>query len=140
MKKEKQNIKRTILVIDDEKAMAVMIKGFLTKRGFNVISINSGEEGIVLAKEIEPDLIILDLIMPDINGFDVLKKLKSNYKTDKIPIIILTSSVSEINQEKCLLLGASKYLDKTLSEDMLIEEIEKYIYNMEEYNGSTRES
>ncbi len=130
---QKSTAEKNILIIDDEKNMAYLAKSFLIKRGFEVSCALSGYEGLNLARENKPDLIILDLAMPGMDGFEVIKKLKSNKETNSIPIIILTSSISEKNKEKCLLLGAAEYLDKSFfSEDTLVKEIEEHLKELDE--------
>ncbi|MFH1414967.1 MAG: ATP-binding protein [Elusimicrobiota bacterium] len=117
-------INKNILVIDDEEKLTAILKGFLTEGGSRVACIHSGREGLELAKETRPDMIILDLMMPGMDGFEVIRELKKNKATMNIPIIVLTSSASEKNREKCLALGACECLDKASYEDIIIRKIE----------------
>lgn len=80
--------------------------------GFEIFSANDGETGLTLAEEKSPDLIMLDLILPKKNGFDVLKELKSNPQLSNIPVIVLTNLEGAQDIEKVLSLGAYTYLVK----------------------------
>lgn len=104
---------KTILFIEDESALQKTFNEVLAPEGYNVISAFDGETGLKLAKLKKPDLIILDLILPKIHGFEVLKSLKNDEKTKNIPIIILTNLESVENIDKALELGARTYLVKT---------------------------
>ena len=120
---------KKILFIEDESALQKTLGDFLSKE-YEVISATDGEAGLSLAGTKLPDLILLDLILPKMNGFDVLKQLKENEKTKNIPVIVLTNleGVGEI--DKAVELGATTYLVKvqyTLKE--LSEKIKQIIGN-----------
>ncbi len=103
---------KTILFIEDESALQKTFGEVLGQEGYKVIPALDGETGLKLAKTKNPDLILLDLILPKIHGFDVLKKLKETEETKNIPIIILTNleGVEDIN--KALEMGVTTYLVK----------------------------
>ena len=83
---------KKILIIDDEKAFCELIEAALTATGlYKVVSTTDGNLGVKVARDEQPDLILLDIIMPGIDGFKVAKKLKDNKKTSAIPVIMLTS-------------------------------------------------
>lgn len=119
--------KREILIIDDEKDTANLIKVYLEDKGFKTYVALSGPDGIKLAKEKRPDLIVLDLRMPEMDGFAVMKVLKMDKETERIPVIILTGHDTKGYREKCLMLGASEYFTKPFSENDLTKEIEEQI-------------
>lgn len=121
----------TALIIDDEKAMAAVTGSYLKKCGIKFITAYSGKEGVDKAFEMHPDLIVLDLVMPGMNGFEVLEELKKNPETASIPTIILTSSISDRYRDRSYRLGAAAYLDKSFPEEKLIKEIEKHIEERE---------
>ncbi|MFH1509813.1 MAG: response regulator [Candidatus Nealsonbacteria bacterium] len=104
---------KKILIIEDESALQKTLGDFLEEKGYEVISALDGELGLALAKEKIPDLILLDLILPKINGFDVLKELKEDEKTKSIPVIVLTNLEGIGDVEKVIGLGATTYLVKT---------------------------
>ena len=117
---------KKILFIEDESALQKTFRVFIEQEGYQMISALDGESGFNLAKLEKPDLILLDLILPRLHGFEVLKKLKENYETKPIPVIILTNLENSEDINKALELGAKTYLVKsnyTLSE--LVEKIKK---------------
>lgn len=117
---------KTILFIEDESALQKTFDDILQREGYEVISALDGEIGLRLAKTKNPDLILLDLILPKLNGFDVLKKLKEDEKTKEIPVIVLTNLEEMSNIEKALELGSTTYLIKAnYSLKEVIEKIKK---------------
>jgi len=112
---------KTILFIEDESALQKTFGDLLREEGYEMISALDGEVGLRLAKEKKPDLILLDLILPRIHGFDVLKQLKEDPETKDIPIIVLTNLEGIGDVDKAIRLGAKTYLVKaqyTLEEVM----------------------
>ena len=112
---------KTILFIEDESALQKTFGDLLREEGYEMISALDGEVGLRLAKEKKPDLILLDLILPRIHGFDVLKQLKEDQETKDIPIIVLTNLEGIGDVDKAIRLGAKTYLVKaqyTLEEVM----------------------
>lgn len=103
----------TILFIEDEFILQKTIGEFLGKKGYNIIHALSGEDGLRLAKDKHPDLILLDLILPGLKGLEVLKKLKEEKGTQGIPVIILTNLENSNDIEKSIELGATTYLVKS---------------------------
>jgi len=103
---------KKILVIEDDKFLRKVIKKKLLKEGYEVIEALDGDEGIKAAKENNPDLILLDLVLPMTNGFEVLAKLKKSPALSKIPVIILSnlSGIEEV--KKGIEMGATDYLIK----------------------------
>lgn len=119
---------KKILFIEDEAALQEAFGGFLSQAGYKVISALDGEIGSRLAKKEKPDLILLDLILPKMNGFEVLKEIKGNDGTRNIPVIVLTNmeDIDDIN--KAIDLGAKTYLVKTEYElKEVIDKIKKII-------------
>jgi len=104
---------KKILFIEDESTLQKTFGDVLTHYEYKVISALNGEIGLRLAKSEKPDLILLDLILPRMHGFDVLKKLKQDSETEKIPVIILTNLEKMEDVEKAIELGAKTYLVKT---------------------------
>ena len=117
---------KTILFIEDESALQKTFGEILKQEGYEMIPALDGEVGLRLAKDKKPDLILLDLILPRIHGFDVLKKLKEDKETKEIPIIVLTNLEGISDVDKAIELGATTYLVKaqyTLEE--VVEKIKK---------------
>lgn len=113
---------KTILIVDDEKDIVDLLKYNLKKEGYNVITALNGKSCLEQAKNL-PDLIILDIMMPELNGLDVIKKLKGDQKTSAIPVIFLTAKGTEIDEVVGLELGADDYIVKPISIPKLIARI-----------------
>ena len=103
---------KKILFIEDEPTIQKAISRFLEKEGYEIKNALDGEIGIEIAKKMKPDLILLDLILPKKNGFEVLKELKKEESTKNIPVIALTNLEESDNIERVLSLGATAYLIK----------------------------
>ena len=113
----------TILVIDDDSVVRDLMSRFLTRLGFQVVAAASGEEGLRLAKQVNPLVVTLDVIMPDCDGWAVLNKLKADPELAEIPVIMVTVVDNESMGFK---LGASNYLIKPVDRDRLAVLIEKH--------------
>jgi DNA-binding response OmpR family regulator len=113
-------MRKKILFIEDESALQKTFGDFLEKEGFELISALDGETGLKLAEKETADLILLDLILPKMEGIEVLKKLRENPKTKDIPVIVLTNVDDFEKLEKSLELGVKAYLVKT---DFTLEEV-----------------
>ena len=103
---------KTILIIEDDKFLRDLITKKLIKEGFNISEAIDGEEGLRKIKEKKPDLVLLDLILPGIDGFDILSKMKSDPESSSIPVVILSNLGQREEVEKGLKLGAIDYLIK----------------------------
>lgn len=103
---------KKILLIEDERALQDILKEILEQEKYLVIQAFNGTDGIKLAKENIPDLILLDLILPQKDGFEVLSELKNNKKTNEIPVIVLTNLEGVNDIERALGAGADSYLIK----------------------------
>ncbi len=112
----------TILVIDDDPAVRDLMSRFLAKLGFEVVAASSGEQGLALARRLRPAVITLDVVMPGIDGWSVLKTLKADPELSMVPVIMVTIVDNEITGVN---LGASGYLVKPVDRDRLAEIIEK---------------
>ena len=116
----------TILVIDDDPAVREIMQRFLSREGFDVITSMSGQEGLRLAREQSPDLILLDVRMPNLNGWQVLSRLKSDPDLANIPVVMVT--VEEDQSLGCAL-GAVDYLLKPIDYDRLLTLLQPYRLN-----------
>lgn len=103
---------KKILFIEDESALQKTFGEILSQEGYEMISALDGEIGLRLAKDKKPDLILLDLVLPKIHGFEVLKQLKTDKETKDIPVIVLTNLEGIGDVDKALGLGATTYLVK----------------------------
>ncbi len=103
---------KTILFIEDESALQKTLGDILKTEGYETIPALDGETGLKMARTKKPDLILLDLILPKMHGFDVLKKLKQDEETKDIPVIVLTNLESIEEVDRAIELGATTYLIK----------------------------
>jgi len=117
-----KSARKTILVVDDEPETAAMISRYLLQEGYNTVTATSGSEALKLAARELPFAITLDVIMPDMDGWEVLQELKKNHETKEIPVIIV--SISE-DMETGFALGAVGYVTKPVSKKLLVSEIQK---------------
>lgn len=112
-----------ILVVEDEESILELITYNLRKDGYHVTGVMSGEDGIEEAYEQSPDLVLLDLMLPGLNGLEVCKRLKNNKKTENIPIIILTAKGEESDIVAGLEMGSDDYIVKPFSPKILLARI-----------------
>src|ERR1700722_7854467 len=113
---------KTILLIDDDPAERELMHRSLTKSGFNVVAVADGEEGIRIAKRLHPRVITLDVMLPGIDGWEVLRQLKADPDLADIPVIVVTIVDDELKRADC---RASDYLIKPVDRDLLVKQIEK---------------
>ena len=104
--------KSKILVVEDDQDLAEMLNSYLRVQGYEVLTSHWGEEGIQSAQNERPDLLILDIRLPDIDGFEVARRLRADRKTSKIPIIFLTERRERNDKLAGLELGADDYITK----------------------------
>jgi two-component system alkaline phosphatase synthesis response regulator PhoP len=111
--------KETILAVDDEEDILELVKYNLTREGYKVLCASNGEDAIDVTKRKLPDIIILDLMLPGIDGLEVCKRLKKDSKTEHIPIIMLTAKTEEADVVSGLEVGADDYITKPFSPKVL---------------------
>ena len=109
-----------ILIIEDDVVLQKSLKEYLSSEGFDVVCASDGEEGTQKATSEKPDLILLDIILPKKDGYEVLREVKENTETLRIPVVLLTNLDGVADVEKALELGATTYLVKA---DHKLEEI-----------------
>jgi len=119
--------KKKILVVDDEALTSELAKTFLEKHGFSVIIAGDGKAAISLAHSESPDLILLDVMLPLIDGFTVCKKLKDCEKFRKTPILIFTAKGLSSDMEEGEAAGADEYIVKPFSGKALVVTIRKHL-------------
>ena len=115
--------KEKILVVDDEEDILELVKYNLAKEGYQVVSALSGEQALTRAREDNPDVILLDLMLPGLDGLDVCRHLKNNPNTSAIPVIMLTAKVEDADIVSGLELGADDYITKPFSPRVLLARI-----------------
>lgn len=119
---------RRIIYIEDEQEMIDLVRLILSRKGFEVIGANGGREGLDLVRADPPDLILLDLMMPDMDGWDVYQQIKADEKTSGIPVIVVTAKAQSI--DKVLGLHIAKvedYISKPFSPKDLVSSVQKIL-------------
>jgi len=103
---------KTVMVVDDEERLVSVVKAYLTQEGFRVVTARNGREGLFVARYEKPDLIILDLMMPEMDGYEFMRLHRNERDT---PVIVLTAKVEETDKVLGLELGADDYVTKPFS-------------------------
>ena len=122
---------RTVLVVDDEPRIVQIARDYLERSGFRVVSAADGARAMTLAREERPDLIVLDLMLPGIDGLDVTRHLRRDRLLVNIPIIMLTARVEESDKLVGLELGADDYLTKPFSPRELVARVRAVLRRVE---------
>jgi two-component system cell cycle response regulator DivK len=119
-------VKKKILIVEDNKDSSEILALFITKIGHHPIKAKSSKEAITIAEAEGPDLIFMDLDLPDVDGVKTTAMLRQNPKTSHIPVVALTAWISALWQEKAERVGIVTYLIKPISPQVLKETIEEY--------------
>jgi twitching motility two-component system response regulator PilH len=112
-----------ILIVDDSPTEAHVLKGMLEKNGHQTFTAENGTEGIERAKELKPDVILMDVVMPGLNGFQATRQLTRDAATSSIPVIIVTTKDQETDRVWGMRQGAKDYITKPVSEADLLAKI-----------------
>jgi two-component system, OmpR family, alkaline phosphatase synthesis response regulator PhoP len=131
--------KKKILVVDDEEDILELVRYNLAREGYNVLCASSGEDGLKAAKSEKPDLIVLDLMLPGIDGLDVTRRLKGDPVTRKIPIVMLTAKGEESDIVAGLELGAEDYITKPFSPRVLVARVKAALRRELKHETAERE-
>ena len=117
-----------MVLVEDDEVLGAMYDEALSLMGFSVGIAKSGQEGLRLIEENEPDMVILDIVMPDGDGFFVLKKIRENQKTKDVPVIMHTNLYNEADKAEAMRLGAKEYVIKAqVTPKQLAEIVKKYV-------------
>ncbi|RBI69307.1 two-component system response regulator [Vreelandella sulfidaeris] len=112
-----------VLVVDDEPNIVLSLEFLMEQAGFEVVTAEDGEQALARVKDDQPDLLLLDISLPGISGFDVLERLRSEEATAQLPIIMLTAHGRDVEREKGMALGADDYITKPFSTQSLVEKV-----------------
>jgi DNA-binding response OmpR family regulator len=113
MPEEKETHRNKILLVEDDNSLATVYVDRLEAEGFEVKRVENGEDALAAAEGFQPDLVLLDVMMPEINGFDVLDILRNTPKTANLKVIMLTALSQESDKERAMSLGVDDYLVKS---------------------------
>jgi DNA-binding response OmpR family regulator len=118
---------KKILVVDDKPEVVELVTATLEGEGYQIISASDGREALEKIDKEEPGLVLLDIIMPKMDGFEVLSEVKKHPKTKEIPIIMLTAKGQKLDKDKGRRLGAEDYIIKPFSPSHLLRKIEEVL-------------
>ena len=114
---------KNVLVVDDSPTDTHLVTQILKKQGFNVIFATSGEEGIATAKKEKPDLVLMDIVMPGMSGFEATRAITRDPETSAIPIIVCSTKGQETDKAWGLRQGARDYMVKPINEKALVDKL-----------------
>ncbi|MDQ7731111.1 response regulator [Halomonas sp. SpR1] len=112
-----------VLVVDDEPNIVLSLEFLMEQAGFAVVTAEDGEQALARVNDSQPDLLLLDISLPGISGFDVLERLRGEAATAQLPIIMLTAHGRDVEREKGMALGADDYITKPFSTQSLVEKV-----------------
>lgn len=116
-----------ILIVDDSPTETYRMTTILSKSGHDVLTASGGEEGVAIAKKEQPDLVLMDVVMPGINGFQATRQIAKNPSTSHIPIIIVTTKDQETDRLWGKRQGAQSYLTKPIDEKGLVQAVNEVL-------------
>jgi CheY-like chemotaxis protein len=114
-----QHVKRTILVVDDFDDTRLLLKTFLQKRGFDVVEAENGNQAVAVAQELRPDLIIMDLHMPELDGLGATRKIRSIKELDNTPVVAVSAYGAQQFRAEALAAGCNDYVSTPFEPDNL---------------------
>lgn len=117
----------TVLIIEDNEKNLYLATFILEKNGFQVVAARDGTSGIELAEKTNPDLILLDIQLPEMDGYMVARALKSNPRLAQVPIVAVTSYAMAGDRERILAAGCNGYIEKPINPDTFVDEIKNYL-------------
>ncbi|HOE65091.1 MAG TPA: response regulator [Candidatus Hydrogenedentes bacterium] len=125
--RDKGNAKKRVMIVDDDPDALALMERILTDEGFELIKVSNATEVGLKAAQLSPDLILLDFLMPEINGFEVAKALRENELTRGTPIMAVTCLTKEQDIERIFACGADEYVAKPFKPDTLVEKVRELI-------------
>jgi two-component system cell cycle response regulator DivK len=120
-------MKPKILVIEDNEQNLYLVTFILEKHGYEVVPARDGREGIELAKQVNPVLILLDIQLPEMDGYTVARKLRGNPALDKVPIVAVTSYAMVGDRERTLEAGCTGYIEKPIDPETFMAQVEQHL-------------
>lgn len=120
-------MKRTVVLIEDNEQNRYLATFLLQSRGFHVVPAGDGISGIRIAKDTRPDLILLDIQLPGMNGYDVARALRGMAELDTVPIVAVTSYAMVGDREAVLAAGCNGYIEKPINPETFLDEVESFI-------------
>ena len=128
-------LEKTVLIVDDERNIMVSLKHLMSKAGYNVLQASDGEQALEVVRASSPDLLILDVMIPKRDGYDVCQTIRSDPALKHVRIIMVTAKGQEVEIEKGLALGADAYLTKPFSTKALVAKVRSLLGDDGEETG-----
>lgn len=116
-------ISKKVLIIEDDPSFLRAVSHIIEKEGYSVITASNGMTGLRMATESKPDLLILDVMLPGLDGFEICNRLRNEAQTAKLPIIMLSAKGQETDKTTGLKVGANEYLTKPIDRALLLEKV-----------------
>jgi twitching motility two-component system response regulator PilH len=113
-----------ILIVDDSPTETYKLTNILERNDHLVLSAESGEQGINLAKSEQPDVVLMDIVMPGLNGFQATRQLSRGTETKHLPVIMITSRTGDKHRQRAMEIGVNQYMGKPYQEEQLLEAID----------------
>ena len=117
----------TILIVDDSPTELLALANMLKKNGYSVLEAESGESGVEIASREQPDVILMDIVLPGLNGFQATRQLNKARETEHIPVVMVTSKDQETDKVWGMRQGAKAYLTKPVSEESLVDVLKEVV-------------
>ena len=117
------NMPKTILVVDDKASVRTLVKDYLTEENFKVVIAENGQQALYAARQEKPDLVLLDIMMPNMDGLEACRRIKADPRTRHIPVVMLSSADEIDTVVQCIKLGADDFIRKPFSQRLLVERV-----------------
>jgi two-component system sensor histidine kinase/response regulator len=131
--------RHTVLIVDDDEKNIKLLKVMLQKENYDLVSAGSGEEALRITAERSPDIILLDIMMPGMDGFEVCRRLKANAETKVVPVLIITALAEKQDRVKAMEAGADDFLNKPIEKTELVVRV-KSLLRIKDYHGQLLEN
>ncbi|WP_339900326.1 response regulator, partial [uncultured Gilvimarinus sp.] len=129
---DKEDDEKTVMVVDDSVTVRKVTGRFLEREGYRVVTAKDGAEAILLLQDTVPDVMLLDIEMPRMDGFEVAKNIRTSSRLKHLPIIMITSRTGEKHRERAFNLGVNRYMGKPYQEEILLGNIQELIDEQDE--------
>lgn len=110
---------KTILIVDDKRSAQRLVADYLSEKGFRTVAANNGREALFVARHENPDLVLLDIMMPEMDGYEAMKRIRAQERFKTVPMIALTAKAMKDDRSKCIEAGANDYCSKPVDMEKL---------------------
>jgi CheY-like chemotaxis protein len=122
-----EEVRKRVLIVDDQPSIVMTLKFQVMNAGYDVLTATSGETALTIVEEQKPELVLLDVMMPQINGWEVCRRIKANPATREIPVFMVTALHGDADSSEARNSGASEFLVKPIKTDDLVKRIKKHL-------------